>query len=44
MYGIFKNSFNTAKKYGNERNLVMGANIYSFERLVEEMNNQGIIS
>jgi glutamate dehydrogenase (NADP+) len=44
MYGIFKNSFDTAKKYGNERNLVMGANIYSFERLVEEMINQGTIS
>lgn len=44
MYSIFKNSFETAKKYGDERNLVMGANIYSFERLVKEMNNQGIIS
>jgi glutamate dehydrogenase (NADP+) len=44
MYGIFNNSFETAKKYGNEKNLVMGANIYSFERLVNSMNNQGIIS
>jgi len=44
MYGIFINSYNTAKKQGNDRNLVMGANIYSFNRLVEGMNNQGIIS
>jgi glutamate dehydrogenase (NADP+) len=44
MYGVFKNSFDTAKKYNDERNIVMGANIYSFERLVEEMGNQGIIS
>lgn len=44
MYGIFKNSFETADKYGDKNNLVMGANIYSFERLVDEMNNQGFIS
>jgi len=44
MYGVFKNSYDTAKKYNDERNVVMGANIYSFERLVEEMGNQGIIS
>ena len=44
MHDIFKNSYNTAKKYGNERNLVMGSNIYSFERLVESMNNQGTIN
>jgi glutamate dehydrogenase (NADP+) len=44
MYGIFTNSFETAKKYGDERNISMGANIYSFERLVEGVNNQGIIS
>ena len=44
MYDIFKNSYETAKKYKNERNLVMGANIYSFERIVKEMKNQGYIS
>lgn len=44
MYGIFKNSHETAIKYKDERNLVMGANIYSFERLVDEMNNQGFIN
>ena len=44
MYGIFRNSFETAKKYGDERNLVMGANIYSFERISDSMIRQGLIS
>jgi glutamate dehydrogenase (NADP+) len=44
MYGIFINSYNTAKEQGNEKNLVMGANIYSFNRLVDSMINQGLIS
>lgn len=44
MEGIFNNSYETAKTYDNERNLALGANIYAFERLVKEMNNQGIIS
>jgi len=44
MYGIFNNCYETAKKYEEERNLVKGANIYSFERLYVEMVNQGIVS
>lgn len=44
MENIFINSYETAKKYGDERNLMMGANIYSFKRIVNEMNNQGLIS
>ena len=44
MYGIFENSYQTAKKYNDERNLVMGANIFSFERLVKSMISQGLMS
>ena len=44
MTGIFNNSHQTALKYGNERNLVLGANVFSFERLVDVMNKQGYIS
>lgn len=44
MYGIFENCNKTAAKYGSDRDLVKGANIYSFERLYIEMKNQGIVS
>lgn len=34
MKGIFKNCYETAKKLGDERNLVKGANNYSFDKLL----------
>lgn len=44
MFGIFENSYKTAKKYEDETNLIMGRNIYGFERVAKAMEIQGIIS
>jgi len=41
MTDIFKNSVNAAKKYGMEGDLVSGANIAGFEKVVEAMLAQG---
>ena len=42
MVNIFHNSYNAAKKYGMEGNLVAGANIAGFEKVADAMLAQGI--
>ena len=42
MVNIFHNSFDAAKKYGMEGNLLAGANIAGFEKVAEAMLAQGI--
>lgn len=44
MNNIFQASYETALKYNEHRNLMLGANIYAFERLIKSMNDQGIIN
>ena len=43
MENIFKNCDEAAKKYGFEKNYVVGANIAGFEKVAEAMNAQGIV-
>ena len=43
MTNIFHNSYNAAKEYGLEGNLVAGANIAGFEKVVDAMKAQGIV-
>jgi glutamate dehydrogenase (NADP+) len=43
MTNIYNNSLAAAKKYGQEGNLVMGANIAGFEKVAEAMFAQGIV-
>ena len=43
MVNIFHNADNAAKKYGQEGNYVVGANIAGFEKVVDAMNAQGIV-
>ncbi len=43
MANIYKNSFDAAKKYGMDGDLVAGANIAGFEKVVAAMNAQGIV-
>ena len=42
MVNIFHNSYNAAKKYGMEGNLVAGANIAGFEKVADAMLAQGV--
>ncbi len=42
MVTIFHNSYNAAKKYGMEGNLVAGANIAGFEKIADAMIAQGV--
>ncbi len=42
MYNIYWNSFNAAKKYGMEGDLVAGANIAGFEKVADAMMAQGV--
>ncbi len=42
MEGIYKNSFEAAKKYGMDGDLVAGANIAGFEKVAQAMIAQGI--
>ncbi len=42
MHDIYWNSFNAAKKYGMEGDLVAGANIAGFEKVADAMMAQGI--
>jgi len=42
MKDIYKNSYNAAKKYGMEGNLVAGANIAGFEKVCDAMLAQGV--
>ena len=43
MTNIFKNSYEAAKKYGMEGDLVAGANIAGFEKVAQAMKAQGIV-
>ena len=42
MVNIFHNTYNAAKKYGLEGNLVAGANIAGFEKIADAMIAQGV--
>ncbi len=42
MANIYKNSFDAAKKYGMDGDLVAGANIAGFEKVASAMMAQGI--
>ena len=42
MANIVKNSYDAAKKYGMEGDLVAGANIAGFEKVAEAMLAQGV--
>ena len=43
MADIYKNSYEAAKKYGMEGDLIAGANIAGFEKVAEAMIAQGVI-
>ncbi len=43
MINIHKNSWDAAKKYGHEGNLVIGANIAGFLKVADSMIDQGIV-
>ena len=43
MHNIFWNSYNAAKKYGMEGDLVAGANIAGFQKVADAMLAQGIV-
>ncbi|MBE6693312.1 MAG: NADP-specific glutamate dehydrogenase [Ruminococcaceae bacterium] len=43
MTNIFKNSYEAAKKYGFDGDLVAGANIAGFEKVAQAMKAQGIV-
>jgi len=43
MHNIYWNSFNAAKEYGMEGDLVAGANIAGFQKVVDAMMAQGIV-
>ncbi len=43
MYNIYWNSFNAAKRYGLDGDLVAGANIAGFEKVAEAMLAQGAV-
>ena len=43
MYNIYWNSFNAAKEYGMDGDLVAGANIAGFQKVVDAMMAQGIV-
>ncbi|MBE6885621.1 MAG: NADP-specific glutamate dehydrogenase [Ruminococcaceae bacterium] len=42
MADIYKNSYDAAKKYGMEGDLIAGANIYGFEKVADAMIAEGI--
>ena len=43
MTDIYKNSFNAAKKYGMDGDLIAGANIAGFEKVAQAMFAQGVV-
>ncbi len=43
MQNIYKNSYEAAKKYGMEGDLIAGANIAGFEKVAEAMMAQGVV-
>ena len=42
MVNIFHNAYNASKEYGDEGNLVMGANVAGFLKVAEAMKAQGV--
>ncbi len=43
MKGIFELSYETAKEFGNESNIMMGANIAGFRKVADSMLDQGAV-
>ena len=43
MKNIYKNSYDTAKQYGMEGDLIAGANIAGFLKVAEAMKAQGYV-
>lgn len=43
MINIFHNTYNAAKEYGKEGNLLAGANIAGFEKIAQAMMAQGVL-
>ena len=43
MVNIYKNSAAAAKEYGQEGNILMGANIAGFKKVADAMMAQGIV-
>ncbi len=43
MKGIFENAYETSKEFGEEGNLVLGANIAGFRKVADSMIAQGVI-
>ena len=43
MVNIYKNSADAAKEYGQEGNILMGANIAGFKKVADAMMAQGIV-
>ena len=43
MVAIYKNSSEAAKEYGEEGNILMGANIAGFLKVADAMMAQGIV-
>ncbi len=43
MKNIYKNSYEAAKKYGMEGDLIAGANIAGFEKVADAMMAQGVV-
>ena len=43
MINIFHNAYDRSKEYDVEGNLVVGANIAGFEKVVDAMKAQGIV-
>jgi glutamate dehydrogenase (NADP+) len=42
MDGIFKRAYETAKEFGCEGDLIMGANIAGFKKVADAMIHQGV--
>ena len=42
MINIFYNAYNASKEYGEEGNLILGANIAGFLKVAEAMKWQGV--
>lgn len=43
MKGIYENASNTAKEFGEDNNLVLGANIAGFRKVALAMIEQGVV-
>lgn len=43
MEGIFHSAYNASKEYGDQGNLVLGANIAGFKKVAEAMMAQGVV-